>query len=157
MPDDTALTLVCNHHVDAHFVKRVSVPLHQHILPTGVQDVWAGKAATKRFHKVIARLLADIRRERPAEATFAAHLLDIVDPRTGQGITDEFLQPEIALLFLAGFESARPLFSYPCSAGACLVVLPVLAACLLAGLLSFESVRPWSQCARLRLGLNPKP
>ncbi|KAK9916023.1 hypothetical protein WJX75_007417 [Coccomyxa subellipsoidea] len=68
-------------------------------------DVWAGKAATKRFHKVIARLLADIRRERPAEATFAAHLLDIVDPRTGQGITDEFLQPEIALLFLAGFET----------------------------------------------------
>lgn len=93
-----------------HFVKYVSVPLHYHILPIGVQDVWAGKAATKRFHKVIARLLADIRRERPAEATFAAHLLDIVDPCTGQGITDEFLQPEIALLFLAGFESARPLF-----------------------------------------------
>ena len=113
MPDDTGLTLICNHHIDMHFVNYVSVPLHYHILPTGVQDVWAGKAATKRFHKVIARLLADIRRERPAEATFAAHLLDIVDPRTGQGITDEFLQPEIALLFLAGFESARPLLSLP--------------------------------------------
>ena len=73
-----------------------------------MQDVWAGKAATKRFHKVIARLLADIRRQRPAESTFAAHLLDIVDPRTGVTITDEFLQPEIALLFLAGFESAPP-------------------------------------------------
>lgn len=78
-----------------------------------MQDVWAGKAATKRFHKVIARLLADIRRQRPAESTFAAHLLDIVDPRTGATLTDEFLQPEIALLFLAGFESALPSCSAP--------------------------------------------
>ncbi|BDA43874.1 Cytochrome P450 3A11 [Coccomyxa sp. Obi] len=69
------------------------------------RDVWAGNAATKRFHKVIARLLADIRQKRPAESTFAAHLLDIVDPRTGATLTDEFLQPEIALLFLAGFET----------------------------------------------------
>lgn len=59
--------------------------------------------------------MADIRRERPAEATFAAHLLDIIDPATGVTITDEFLKPEIALLFLAGFESeGLSLFSSLC-------------------------------------------
>lgn len=53
--------------------------------------------------------MADIRRERPPDATIAAHLLDIVDPRTGQAISNNILQPQIAQLFFAGFESAPSL------------------------------------------------
>lgn len=74
-----------------------------------MQDVWAGKASTRRYHEMISRLMADLRRERPAEATIAAHLLDVVDPRTGKTLPDEFLQPQIAQLFLAGSESAQSL------------------------------------------------
>ncbi|EIE20244.1 cytochrome P450 [Coccomyxa subellipsoidea C-169] len=68
-------------------------------------DVWAGKAATRRYHEMIHRLMADIRRERPPDVTIAAHLLDIVDPRTGQAISNDVLQPQIAQLFFAGFET----------------------------------------------------
>lgn len=48
------------------------------------QDVAEGKAATKRFHDVMCRLLAVIRAKRPVESSIAAHLLDITDPDTGE-------------------------------------------------------------------------
>ncbi len=47
------------------------------------QDVKEGKAATLHFHGVMMGLLAGMRRERPAETSIAAHLLDIKDPDTG--------------------------------------------------------------------------
>jgi cytochrome P450 len=75
------------------------------------QDYWEGKAATRRFHKLVAGLLAELHAKRRDEACFGAHLLDVRDPSTGQPLDDERLAPEIALLFLAGFESARsPVF-----------------------------------------------
>lgn len=36
------------------------------------------------FHAVMQDLLAGMRRERPAESSIAAHLLDIKDPVTGE-------------------------------------------------------------------------
>ncbi|EIE20661.1 cytochrome P450 [Coccomyxa subellipsoidea C-169] len=69
------------------------------------KDVKEGKAATLCFHGVMLGLLAGMRRERPAETSIAAHLLDIKDPDTGKPLEDARLLPEISILFMAGFET----------------------------------------------------
>ena len=47
------------------------------------QDVREGEAITKRFHSIMQSLVDGMHKERPAESSIAAHLLDIKDPETG--------------------------------------------------------------------------
>ena len=65
--------------LDAPFALRSSCAHSVYLL----QDVRAGTAVTKRFHSIMQQLVDGMRRERPAESSIAAHLLDIKDPKTG--------------------------------------------------------------------------
>jgi hypothetical protein len=56
-----------------------------------MQDVRAGARAMRKFHAVMLDLLAGIRKERPAESSIAAHLMDIKDPHTGAPCLCTFL------------------------------------------------------------------
>ena len=47
------------------------------------QEVREGTAVTRRFHGIMQGLVDGMRRQRPAESSIAAHLLDIKDPKTG--------------------------------------------------------------------------
>ena len=42
-----------------------------------------GTAVTKKFHGLMQDLVDGMRKERPAESSIAAHLLDIIHPKTG--------------------------------------------------------------------------
>jgi hypothetical protein len=48
-----------------------------------LQDVRDGVAVTKKFHGLMQDLVDGMRKERPAESSIAAHLLDIKHPKTG--------------------------------------------------------------------------
>ena len=48
-----------------------------------MQDVREGEAITKRFHRIMQSLVDGMHKERPAQSSIAAHLLDIKDPKTG--------------------------------------------------------------------------
>lgn len=67
-----------------------------------------GRAALRRYQRLIEDLLATLRARGPPAAddtTIAAHLLRIRDP-SGQPLTDEQLAPEIGILYLAGVETS---------------------------------------------------
>lgn len=69
------------------------------------KDVREGEAITKRFHSIMQSLVDGMHKERPAESSIAAHLLDIKDPETGGPLDDKHLLPEVSTLFMAGFET----------------------------------------------------
>ncbi len=48
-----------------------------------LQDVRNGTAVTKKFHGLMQELVNGMRKERPADSSIAAHLLDIKHPKTG--------------------------------------------------------------------------
>ena len=79
--------------------------------PHRAKFLW--KASVRRGHELMARwrgivkdnLLQHIKDVVPVKGSFADLLLKVKDPRTGAGLTDEKLLPEIAALFFAGIDT----------------------------------------------------
>ncbi len=70
-----------------------------------LQDLWRDNRALGRYHAAMQALLDGIKARPPAPHTIAGHLLRIVDPATGQLLSDERLLPEVSVLFMAGMET----------------------------------------------------
>ena len=71
-----------------------------------LQDVKQGQKALWRFQDMILELLHKVRTGPPPEPhTLAAHLLAVRDPHTGGPLPEDHIISEVAILFVAGFET----------------------------------------------------
>ena len=73
-----------------------------------VQSVRSGEQDFIDFRQIMADLLKEIKARGPlqdSDVSVAAHLLRILDPKTGQPLPDDRIAAEIGVLFTGGFET----------------------------------------------------
>ncbi|CAK0779841.1 hypothetical protein CVIRNUC_004867 [Coccomyxa viridis] len=70
------------------------------------EGVRKGKADQSRYHSLMRKLLADVKRRAVSgqllSSSVAGHLLNVRDPHTGKPLSDDRLLPEVATFFFAG-------------------------------------------------------